>query len=98
MASIINHYIDLTKVDKSRLKDGKFLQITTVLDNESKYGNNVGTYESMSKEEKTLFLLHLLLLLLLIYHFKLLLRGGGICEDRAIIYDGSYTSLYLPCY
>ena len=45
MASIINHYIDLTKV-------GKFLQITTVLDNESKYGNNVGTYESMSKEEK----------------------------------------------
>ena len=52
MASIINHYIDLTKVDKSRLKDGKFLQITTVLDNESKYGNNVGTYESMSKDEK----------------------------------------------
>ena len=51
MASIINHYIDLTKVDKSRLKDGKFLQITTVLDNESKYGN-IGTYESMSKEEK----------------------------------------------
>ena len=52
MASIINHYIDLTKVDKSRLKDGKFLQITTVIDNESKYGNNVGTYETMSKEEK----------------------------------------------
>jgi hypothetical protein len=52
MASIINHYIDLTKVDKSRLKDGKFLQITTVVDNESKYGNNVGTYETISKEEK----------------------------------------------
>jgi len=52
MASIINHYIDLTKVDKSRLKDGKILQITTVVDDTTKYGNNVGTYESMSKEEK----------------------------------------------
>lgn len=52
MASIINHYIDLTKVDKSRLKEGKFLQITTVLDNKSKYGNNAGTYETMTKEEK----------------------------------------------
>ncbi len=52
MASIINHYIDLTKVDKSRLKDGKILQITTVVDDTTKYGNNVGTYESMSKDEK----------------------------------------------
>jgi hypothetical protein len=52
MASIINHYIDLTKVDKSRLRDGKILQITTVVDDTTKYGNNVGTYESMSKDEK----------------------------------------------
>lgn len=52
MASIINHYIDLTKVDKSRLRDGKILQITTVVDDTTKYGNNVGTYETMSKEEK----------------------------------------------
>jgi hypothetical protein len=52
MASIINHYIDLTKVDKSRLRDGKILQITTVVDDTTKYGNNVGTYETMSKDEK----------------------------------------------
>lgn len=52
MATIINHYIDLTKVDKSRLREGKFLQITTVVNDETKYGNNVGTYESMSKDEK----------------------------------------------
>ena len=52
MASIINHYIDLTKVDKSRLREGKILQITTVVDDTTKYGNNVGTYESMSKDEK----------------------------------------------
>jgi len=36
MASIINHYIDLTKVDKSRLRDGKILQITTVVDDTTK--------------------------------------------------------------
>ena len=52
MASIINHYIDLTKVDKTRLKDGKILQLTSVIDDASKYGNNVGTYESLSKQEK----------------------------------------------
>ena len=52
MALIINHYIDLTKVDKTRLRDGKFLQITSVVDDETKFGNNVGTYESMSKDEK----------------------------------------------
>ncbi len=52
MAAIINHYIDLTKVDKSRFKDGKILQITTTIDDTSKFGNNAGTYESMSKEEK----------------------------------------------
>ena len=52
MATIINHYIDLTKVDKSRLREGKFLQVTTVVNDETKYGNNVGTYESLSKEEK----------------------------------------------
>ena len=52
MGTLASISLDLTKVDKSRLKDGKFLQITTVVDNESKYGNNVGTYETISKEEK----------------------------------------------
>ncbi len=52
MAVIINHYIDLTKVDKTKLREGKFLQITSVVDDETKFGNNVGTYESMSKEDK----------------------------------------------
>jgi len=52
MAVIKNHYIDLTKVDKTKLREGKFLQITSVVDDETKFGNNVGTYESMSKEEK----------------------------------------------
>ena len=52
MALIIQHYIDLTKVDKTRLVDGTKLQITSVVDDETKFGNNVGTYESMSKAEK----------------------------------------------
>ena len=52
MALIIQHYIDLTKVDKTRLVDGTKLQITSVVDDATKFGNNVGTYESMSKEEK----------------------------------------------
>lgn len=52
MATIINHYIDLTKVDKSRLKDGKLLLITTAVNDETKYGNNVSTFETLSKDEK----------------------------------------------
>tara|TARA_R100001015_G_C4450655_1_gene40938 strand:+ start:27 stop:320 length:294 start_codon:yes stop_codon:yes gene_type:complete len=52
MATIINHYIDLTKVDKSRLKDGKLLLVTTAVNDETKFGNNVGTYETPTKEER----------------------------------------------
>lgn len=52
MASIVNHYIDLTKVDKTKLKDGKLLLVTSYIDDTSKFGNNVSTWESMSKEDR----------------------------------------------
>ena len=53
MSSVISLSIDLTKITKSRLKDGKYLQTTISINDETKYGNNVSMYESQSKEERT---------------------------------------------
>ena len=46
--------IDVTKIDKSRLKDGKYLDLTGFvdLDNEDKYGKNGFITQSMTKEER----------------------------------------------
>ena len=52
MSSLINLSIDLTKVTKSRLKDGKYLNTTISINDETKYGNNVSMYESQTKEER----------------------------------------------
>jgi hypothetical protein len=55
MGAIINASIDLSKVDKSRIfeKDGKkWLNISISINDETKYGNNVGIALSQTKEER----------------------------------------------
>jgi hypothetical protein len=52
MATIINLSIDLSKVDKSKLVDGKYLNTQVFINDESKFGNNVSMAYSQSKEER----------------------------------------------
>lgn len=53
MATLINASIDLTKVDKSKLIKGKYLNLTiAVNDNLDNYGNNVSLTIQQSKEER----------------------------------------------
>jgi hypothetical protein len=52
MATIINLSIDLSKVDKGRLVDGKYLNTQVFINDESKFGNNVSMAYSQSKEER----------------------------------------------
>ena len=53
MGTLINASIDLTKVDKSKLIKGKYLNMTiSVNDNLDNYGNNVSITIQQSKEER----------------------------------------------
>ena len=55
MSSIINASIDLSKVDKSKIfeKDGKkWLNLSISINDETRYGNNVGIALGQSKEER----------------------------------------------
>ena len=55
MSAIINASIDLSKVDKSKIfeKDGKkWLNLSISVNDETRYGNNVGIALSQSKEER----------------------------------------------
>lgn len=52
MSSIITLSIDLTKIDKSKLKDGKYLNTQIFINDETKFGNNVSMAYSQSKEER----------------------------------------------
>lgn len=53
MGTLINASIDLTKVDKTKLVKGKYLNLTiSVNDNLDKYGNNVAITIQQSKEER----------------------------------------------
>jgi beta-xylosidase len=55
MSAIINASIDLSKIDSSRIfeKDGrKWLSLSISVNDETKYGNNVGVSISQSKEER----------------------------------------------
>jgi hypothetical protein len=55
MATLINASIDLTKVDKTKLIKGKYLNLTiAVNDNLDNYGNNVSLTIQQSKEERDL--------------------------------------------
>jgi hypothetical protein len=53
MGTLINASIDLTKVDKTKLVKGKYLNLTiAVNDNLDNYGNNVSLTIQQSKEER----------------------------------------------
>lgn len=56
MSAIINLSIDVTKIDKSKLiegKKGKYLNLTVSVNNElDQFGNNASAYVSQSKEER----------------------------------------------
>ena len=52
MSAIITLSIDLTKIDKSKLKDGKYLNTQIFINDETKFGNNVSMAYSQSKEER----------------------------------------------
>jgi len=42
----------VTKIDKTKLIDGKYLNTQIFINNETKYGNNVSMCYSQSKEER----------------------------------------------
>ena len=53
MSAIISGSIDLTKIDKSKLINGKYLNIQiSVNENTDNYGNNVGITIGQTKEER----------------------------------------------
>lgn len=53
MSILISGSIDLSKVDKSKLKDGKYLQVQiSVNDTTDNYGNNVAITVNQTKEER----------------------------------------------
>lgn len=53
MAGLIAQSIDVTKITKSKLRDGKYLDIVTnVEDTTNEYGQNVSTYEQQTKEQR----------------------------------------------
>jgi len=53
MATLIGLSIDVTKIDKSKLAKGKYLNITvSVQDETNQYGQNVSVYHEQTKEER----------------------------------------------
>jgi hypothetical protein len=57
MAQLLAVSIDLTKIDKSQIVEGKnggkYVNVTlSVNDQEDQYGNNVSLWQSQSKEER----------------------------------------------
>jgi hypothetical protein len=55
MSTLINASIDVTKIDKTKLYNGKYLNVTiSINDQTDAYGNNVSVTESQTKEERDL--------------------------------------------
>ena len=52
MSAILNLSIDLSKVDKGRLVDGKYLNTQVFINDDSKFGNNVSMAYSQTKDER----------------------------------------------
>ena len=52
MASLIQCSLDLSKVAEDVLKDGKYLQITIAVNDETQFNNNCGIFISQSKEDR----------------------------------------------
>lgn len=55
MSVLANVSIDVTKIDKAKLYNGKYLNVTiSINDQTDAYGNNVSVTESQTKEERDL--------------------------------------------
>ena len=53
MAGLVNVSLDLSKIDKTKVKDGKYLNaIVAIGDDTNQYGQNASVYISQSKEER----------------------------------------------
>ena len=52
MSAIIQMSIDVTKIDKSKLKDGKYLNVSISVNDETRYDNNVSMSYNQTKEER----------------------------------------------
>ena len=52
MSAIINLSIDVTKIDKTKLVEGKYLNTQIFINDETKFTNNVSMCYSQSKEER----------------------------------------------
>lgn len=53
MATLLGLSIDVTKIDKSKLGNGKYLNLTVSIDDETnQYGQNVSAYDSQTKEQR----------------------------------------------
>jgi hypothetical protein len=53
MAGLISVSLDLSKIDKTKVKDGKYLNaVVAIGDDTNQYGQNASMYISQSKEER----------------------------------------------
>lgn len=53
MSTLISLSIDVTKITKSKIKDGKYLDVTISVDDQTnQWGKNASIYESQTKEER----------------------------------------------
>lgn len=53
MSTLISLSIDVTKITKSKIKDGKYLDVTISVDDATnQWGKNASIYESQTKEER----------------------------------------------
>ena len=53
MSALISLSIDVTKITKSKIKDGKYLEVTISVDDQTnQWGKNASIYESQTKEER----------------------------------------------
>ena len=52
MSSIISMSLDLTQIDKSKLRDGKFLDLNLSVSDENKQYGNVSASYSQTKEQR----------------------------------------------
>lgn len=52
MSALIQISIDLSKIDKTKIKDGKYLNVTINVNDDTKYDNNVSMCINQSKIEQ----------------------------------------------
>ena len=53
MSTLISLSIDVSKITKSKIKDGKYLDVTISVDDQTnQWGKNASIYESQTKEER----------------------------------------------